>query len=84
MSHIKPLGPQPGRNFAQVAKLACMQEQVGETQCTQDPGCLGCAALQTRATLPASSKFLQILAHPEVAQIDARSSPLSRATWGSP
>lgn len=61
-SHTKLPGPQPGRNFSQVAKLACMQEQAGEIQCAHDPGGQGCAALQTRAALRASSKFLQILA----------------------
>lgn len=77
-SHTKPPGPQPGRNFAQVAKLACMQEQVGETQCAQDPEGQGRAALQTRAALPAPSKFLQILGQPEVAQM-LDQVPFSRA-----
>lgn len=78
-SHTKPPGPQPGRNFAQVAKLARMQEQTREIQCAHDPGGQGCAALQTCAALRASSKFLQILAQPRC----WIKSPLA-GTWGSP
>lgn len=61
-SHTKPPVPQHYRNFAQVTKLSCMQEHAGETLCAQDPGGQGCAVLQTHATLPVSSKFLQTLA----------------------
>lgn len=40
-----------------------------ETLCAHDPRGQGCATLQTHATLRVSSKFLQILAQLEVAQM---------------
>lgn len=47
----------------------CKRTQARETLCAHDPRGQGCATLQTHATLRVSSKFLQIFAQLEIAQM---------------
>lgn len=59
--------------------LHVCKSRLGRLNVPTTPGPGVCAALQTRAALPASSKFLQILAQP---RCWIKSPPAG--TWGSP